>query len=109
MANDHKTQITDELCFSDFDMERFVEDAQISADVDRNLNDEDDFFSFDLENYQETNYWEIVLDLAEDCFSCGDSNSQHDDVCFCCDECENPQVSCDRKVKLEAVGDCLDS
>ncbi|XP_023229638.1 uncharacterized protein LOC111629918 isoform X2 [Centruroides sculpturatus] len=94
--------------YKDFDMERFVEDAQISADVDRKLDDEDDFFSFDLDNYQETNYWEIVLDLAEDCFGYGDSNSQQVDVCFRCDECENPRVSCDRKVELEAVGDCLD-
>ncbi|XP_023236213.1 uncharacterized protein LOC111635477 [Centruroides sculpturatus] len=94
--------------YKDFDMERFVEDAQISADVDRNLNDEDDFFSFDLENYQETDYWEIVLDLAEDCFGYGDSNSQQVDVCFRCDECENLRVSCDGKVELEAVGDCLD-
>ncbi|XP_023236499.1 uncharacterized protein LOC111635692 isoform X1 [Centruroides sculpturatus] len=101
-------QIIDELCFSDFDMERFSEDAQISANVARKLDEEDDFFSFDLENYQETNYWEIVLDLAEDCFGYGDSDLQQVDVCFRCDGCENPRVSCDGKVELEAVGDCLD-
>ncbi|XP_023216645.1 uncharacterized protein LOC111619189 [Centruroides sculpturatus] len=62
--------------------------------------DRDDFFSWELESYRETNYSEIVLDLAEDCFGYNHSKSKQvdkKDAYFRCDACENHHVSRARK------------
>ncbi|XP_023218722.1 uncharacterized protein LOC111620927 [Centruroides sculpturatus] len=113
-------------------MDEFVEDAHMNAEVERDValelseeqfdppglgkifptdyDDRDDFFSWELESYKETNYLEIVVDLAEDCFGYNDSNSQQvdeKDVCCRCDEYENRYESRARKVELQALNHYL--
>ncbi|XP_023213357.1 protein PFC0760c-like [Centruroides sculpturatus] len=70
--------------------------------------DDDDSLSWDFESYQDTNYMKIVIDLAEDYFSYGDSNLQHvdkKDVYFRCDEYENHRMSLAQKVELQTDND----
>ncbi|XP_023226722.1 uncharacterized protein LOC111627389 [Centruroides sculpturatus] len=70
----------------------------------------DDFSSWDLESYRETNYMEIVLGLSGEYFGYSNSNSQQDhkeNIHFRCDEYENHRVSSAQKVEFQAVNDCL--
>ncbi|XP_023226436.1 uncharacterized protein LOC111627109 [Centruroides sculpturatus] len=122
------------MTISKISMDKFLEDTHMNADVDTDVelelseeqfdppglgmkfptdyDDRDDFFCWELESYRETNYLEIVLDLAEAILGKieNDSNSQQvndKDVYFRCNEYENHHVSRSWKVELQAVNHCL--
>ncbi|XP_023225958.1 uncharacterized protein LOC111626704 isoform X2 [Centruroides sculpturatus] len=77
--------------------------------TDYDNQDEDDFLTWDLESYRESNYMEIVLGLSEEYFGYSDFNSQQDykqNLFFRCDENENHQISSAQKVESQAMNDC---